>query len=744
MIRQLSIICCLLCCALYGHGQMGPGTPDDGVFDEIPSLELRHTAQSITIDGTLDEDAWFSGSPAVNFWENFPSDSTRSDWPTEIYMTYDDQFLYIGAKCYAPGEQYIVPSLRRDYRAGGSDNITFLIDPFRDRTNAFVFGMNPYGVMREALISNGGNNFGDWLDEWDNKWQGQSAIHDDYWSCEVAIPFNTLRFPEGETEWFFNSYRFDTQSNTRSSWHRIPQNQIIMSLAYMGRMEWEGAPPKPRKSISLIPYITAGTQRDFEEGEKADGSFGIGGDAKISITSGLNLDLTVNPDFSQVEVDRQVVNLSRFEIFFPERRQFFLENSDLFGSFGDNRVNPFFSRRIGVTRDTSTGEALSNPIFGGARLSGKLDNNWRVGLLNMQTEANQANGLPSYNYTVAAVQRKLFTRSNLGMIFVNKQTWDDISQDTSDTYSQYNRVLGLDYNLASADNAWNGKFYFHHSISPNQGVDPYTHGASLDYRVRRFAVGLEERYVGEEYNAEVGFVPRRNYFQISSRADLFFYPSNGRVNRHGLGYRSRMIWTPENGSTDRVYTLFWAFDMANTSNFNVRVTNEYTYLLEDFDPTRTDATPLPGEQGYTYTRLGLEYRSDNRKEISYSVEPTVGQFFNGYRYGVESNVTWRYQPLGQITMTVNYNYIDLPEPYASRELFLIGPRIDLTFTKNIFLTTFVQYNNQIDNLNLNARFQWRFAPVSDFFLVYTDNYDSVNWGVKNRALVAKLTYWLNT
>ncbi|WP_367392341.1 DUF5916 domain-containing protein [Lewinella sp. LCG006] len=739
MTKQLLLLLLLCSSLIPSFSQMALQMASE---EQEEGLYLRKSQEKITIDGQLDEAAWFTGRPAVDFWENFPSDTSRCAWKTEIYMTFDENNLYIGAKCYAPGNKYVTPSLRRDYRAGGSDNITFLLDPFRDRTNAFVFGMNPYGVMREALISNGGRSNDDWLGEWDNKWQGESAIFDDYWSCEIAIPFSTIRFPEGQVDWYFNSYRFDTQSNTRSTWQPIPQNQIIMSLAYMGNMQWEEAPTTNNSSISLIPYLSGATQRDYEEGLPSTSTFGVGGDAKIAVTSGLNLDLTVNPDFSQVEVDQQVINLSRFEVFFPERRQFFLENADLFGTFGDDQVNPFFSRRIGVSQDTSTGAAISNPIYYGARLSGKLDNNWRLGLLNMQTAKDDENGLPSYNYTVAALQRKMFSRSNLGFIFVNKQTFADLAGDTLN--NAYNRVAGLDYNLASADNRWNGKFYFHHSFSPTQGKNPFSHGARVDYLERRYAFGMEQRYVGEEYDAEVGFVPRKNYWQINPRGELFFYPEKGPINRHGPRFRSRFLWTPEEGNTDRFMFLSWDISFTNNSRLSFDFGNEYVYLLEDFDPTNTDATPLPGATGYTYNRLSMEYNSDSRKTFSYRLEPTAGQFFNGYRYGLQTNITWRYQPLGQISLTTNYSYIDLPDPYASASLFLIGPRIDLTFTKNIFLTTFFQYNSQIDNFNVNARMQWRFAPVSDFFLVYTDNYNSLDWNVKNRSIVAKVTYWLNT
>jgi hypothetical protein len=294
-------------------------------YYEDPQVTLNKTTEKIIIDGQLDEAAWFSGEPAKDFWQYFPQDTTLANPQTEIYMTYDDKFLYIAAKCYSIGNDYITPSLRRDFRAGGNDNLTFLIDPFQDNTNAFVFGMNPFGVAREALISNGGNSGRDWNSAWDNKWKGNSAINDGYWSCEIAIPFSTLRFKEGSKVWNFNSYRFDTQTNTNSSWQRIPRQQIIMTLAHMGKMVWDEPLKKSGKNVSIIPYASGSYIQDTEEGLDADFSGNAGLDAKVSITTGLNLDLTVNPDFSQVEVDRQVINLDRFEVFFRSGGSFSLK-----------------------------------------------------------------------------------------------------------------------------------------------------------------------------------------------------------------------------------------------------------------------------------------------------------------------------------------------------------------------------------------------------------------------------------
>ena len=705
-------------------------------------IYLKETTEKIVLDGNLDEQAWYSGAPAQNFWSNFPTDSVLSPVRTEIYMTYDENNLYVAAKCYSIGENYIIPSLKRDFRAGGSDNLTFLFDPFNDKTNAIVFGVNPYGVLREALVFNGGVNAREDFDEsWDNKWSGNAKIHDGYWVAELAIPFSTLRFNEGETEWNFQSYRFDTQSNTRSTWIRVPRNQGITNLGFMGKMIWDKPLKKTGGSISLIPYASGGIVRDFEEGTETETNYGIGGDAKIAVTPGLNLDLTFNPDFSQVEVDRQVTNLDRFEIFFPERRQFFLENSDLFGSFGEDRINPFFSRRIGIAKDTTDDSTIENPILFGARLSGKIDNNWRLGFLNMQTSKNDENGLPSYNYMVAALQRKLFSRSNLGFIFVNKQTFQE--EFDRELYDEFNRVVGVDYNINSADNAWNGKIFYHRSINEAGLSKSFAHGARLRYTKRRFELEWQQQWVGENYDAEVGFVPRINFFQINPRAELFFYDDDGTINQHGPGVEAQILWTPDEGRTDHSYELFYNLSFANTARARLTLVNNYTYLLDDFDPTRvSDTSVLPANTGYTYSNVEAFYGSDRRRKLSFNAFGVAGQFFNGNRYGLRSTITYRYQPYGSIAMTVNYNYIELPE-FEPTTLFLIGPRIDFTFSKKIFLTTFIQYNDQIDNVNVNARFQWRFAPVSDFFLVYTDNYYASSFETKTRAIIAKLTYWLN-
>jgi hypothetical protein len=695
------------------------------------------------LDGKLDEPEWRLSAPATNFWETFPSDTARAGQQTEIYFGFDDKNLYVAAKCYVQGKDFVISSLRRDFRAGGNDNLTLLFNPFKDKTNAIVFGINPLGVTREALIYNGGENRSDFREEWDNKWRGESHIGENYWSVEMIIPFTSLRFPDGDPQWYFNSYRFDTQSNTRSTWHRIPQNQMIMSLAYMGKIDFIGGAPQAQGgNLTLIPYIGGGVTKDYEEETPLDWNRNIGGDAKIGIGSGLNLDLTVNPDFSQVEVDQQLINTTSFEVLFPERRQFFLENADLFGSFGFDKLNPFFSRRIGVTRDTASGVAIQNPIYYGARLSGKVNDDYRIGLLNMQTASNFEQGLPSYNYTVAAAQRRIGARSSLGGIFVNKQNFGDFS-DTTETNLNFNRVAGIDFNLATKDNRWNGKTFLHRSFSDKEDGDDYSHGFLISFRERNWNLTYFHAYAGNDYNAEVGFAPRTGVFTSNIEARRIDYPDNPNVVQKGPGIELQAFSEPGEGITDYNYDFQYGWQYANTQRFTVGANFQNIYLFEGFDPTRTDATELPENQDYGFWRANLNYSSDRRKKFSSSVEVEAGEFFNGYSYGIGGGLVYRYQPFGSINLRFNYQYIDLPEPYASTALFLIGPRIDLTFSKTVFLTTFLQYNEQFENFNINARLQWRFAPVSDFFLVYTDNYNTLGWTTRNRSLVAKATYWLN-
>lgn len=723
------------------------------LFGQDKSYVIKQSPQSVVIDGILNPEEWASAETSSDFWQYFPDDQGLADSQTEFYMMYDDDFLYFGAKMYnqEKDREYVTPSLRRDYRGSSNDGISLILDTFQDQTNAFMFGVNPFGVQREALISNGGSGRSSFSLSWDNKWYAESKQYEGYWTTEIAIPFKTLRYKNGGRFWNFNIYRIDSEKGERSTYTPIPRNYTIFSLAFSSELVWDEPLEKPGPNISLIPYVAGGLTRDFEDEaeNKTQVAREIGGDAKVAIGSSLNLDLTINPDFSQVEVDQQVTNLDRFEIFFPERRQFFLENDDLFSNFGHPFLSkPFFSRRIGIAYDSVQELNVQNKIRFGARLSGKLDNNWRVGLLNMQAAGDDDIGLPGLNYTVGVIQRKIFTRSNIGAFVVNKQSFEDENGDFTLSPDTYNRVIGVDYNLASADNKWTGKVVYHKSFDENPDPEEYAHVGFLLYRSRTWQFDWAHVLVGDNYDAQVGFVPRTGIFRINPEIGYNFYPKSGLINQHTVTGDMENFWK-DNSRTDSRVSVKDNIRFKNTGGLEVSMNRRFTLLTDSFDPTNTDGEELPEGTSYNYNSFEFTYTSDFRKQIGYRLNGYFGQYFNGSRYSLRTEFNVRFQPYGALRLNLNYNKIQLPGPYNNADLFLIGPRFDLTLSKKVFFTSFVQYNSQIDNLNINTRIQWRFKPVSDLFIVYTDNYgteefdNGLDLRKKNRALVIKLTYWLN-
>ena len=716
------------------------------------AYHIFSTDQPIKIDGIIDEEVWGNVQVIKNFKQYFPSDSTAAESTVEIRMTYDEIYLYVSAKMYNLTEdrEYAVPSLRRDYR-GNFDGITIEIDPFQDNTNAFQFGINPFGVQREGLISNGGVRGDDLALSWDNKWLAEAKQYPGFWVAEAAIPFKTLRFKPGNDRWNINFYRIDTEQGERSTWTHIPRNFLILSLAFMKELVWDKPLEKSGPNISLIPYVSASTQQNNEaiDPDRIN-DFSYGGDAKIAVSPSLNLDLTFNPDFSQVELDQQVTDLNRFELFFPERRQFFLENADLFESFGHPFYSrPFFSRRIGIARDESTGQNIQNQIYAGARLSGKLDNNWRIGILNMQAAEDEAINLPGINYTVGAIQRKIFGRSNIGAIFVNKQAFESYAENDTTPYGGWNRLAGIDYNIASSNGRWNGKVMYHHSFDeggtkPKQG----SHTGFIGYSSKKWIGSWAHVYVGENHNAEVGFVPRPGIFRINPDFGRNFFPSKGFINSIELKVETEYIWTVDGQKTDHKYAINMNSGLSNTGRMSASIEQNHTFLIDPFDPTQTDGRELEAMTGYTYHNFNFSYISDQRKLFNYQINGYLGEYFNGNRQSLGANLGYRFQPILDINVNVVYNRIRLPADFNDADLWLLGPRFDLTLTKSIFFTNFIQYNSQIDNININSRFQWRFAPVSDLFIVYTDNYGTEQFSDiglrrKNHALILKMTYWIN-
>jgi hypothetical protein len=694
-------------------------------------LHIRKATSPIHIDGELNEQAWKDADVADNFFMVLPMDTSHAKVKTAVRMTYDAQNVYVMAVCYInnPGP-YMVESLRRDFSFGKNDNFIFFIDPFDDRTNGFTFGANAAGAQWDGSLYSGGT-----ADlSWDNKWVSVVKNYPDKWIFEAAIPFKTIRYKKGITNWGINFSRLDIKVAEKSSWTPVPRQFPTASLAYTGTLVWDAAPPDAGANISIIPYVLGGLTKDYDHKTPTTYRKNIGADAKIALSSSLNLDLTVNPDFSQVEVDKQVTNLDRFELFFPEKRQFFLENADLFANFGYTNIRPFFSRRIG----------LGVPISYGARLSGSLDKNWRIGLMDMKTKSENETGLPSQNFTVLALQRRVFARSNIRLMLVNKQSlnYDPLKDTSKPAYSLYNRNLGLEYNLASANNSFSGKAMFIKSFSPGVKSGDFTHAANLQYTNKKWTVSWQHEYVGKNFNAEVGYVPRNNYIKLNPIVNYLFFPKQGKILSHGPLVSSTYYFNKNFHQTDNETYLDYKVSLRNQGTFDTWIAHDYVELLKPFDPTNSGKDTLARGTKHRWNAWGTSYTSKPQQLFTYAFSSRYGGYYsNGTRLNLTADLGYRFQPFVNITLSTSYNHIDLPKPWGVTDFWLIGPRVDVTLTNTFFFTAFIQYNNQQKNVNLNTRLQWRYKPASDFFIVYTDNYYTAPLYVRNRALVLKFTYW---
>lgn len=689
------------------------------------------TKDDIKVDGVAEEGIWQDAQVATDFFMIQPIDTSFARTRTEVRMTYDQKNLYILATCYKPVPgSLVVESLRRDFSFNNNDNFLLFMDTFDDRTNGFSFGSNAVGAPWDGQQFDGGSvNL-----SWDNRWFTAVRNDDEKWVWEAAIPFKSIRYKPGITTWGINFSRLELTVAEKSSWAPVPRQFPSSSLAYSGVLVWDRPPPAPGLNVSVIPYVAAQTNRDFRSENSFNRKYQVGGDVKIGITPSLNLDLTVNPDFSQVEVDVQQINLDRFELFFPERRQFFLENADLFANFGYSSIRPFFSRRIG----------LGVPIQYGARLSGKLNQNWRIGVLNVQTAAQDS--LPSNNYSVIAVQRQVLARSNVRLMMVNKDAIG-YNPELHGRYSQYNRNIGAEFNLLSVSNLWEGKAIILKSFSPDRKGDDFTHAANLNYSNRNLSVKWQHEYVGSNYNAEVGYVPnaaRNGHYKINPRVAYLFFVMSDKLISHGPELGTTLFWNKQGDLTDQETFLSYSFNFKSRATASLWAATNYVQLLSPFDPTNSGRPRLATGTEHHWKSTGFEFASSPKRNFTYSVSGRFGGFYqNGERTNFSTSLGYRFQPFVAVTLSSNYNNIQLPAPWNRVQYWLVGPRVDVTFRNNLFLTTFLQYNNQADNVNLNTRLQWRYKPASDLFIVYTDNYLPENFHVKTRALVVKFTYWWN-
>ena len=708
------------------------------------STYVKFTNQKIVIDGIDNETDWKIAEIKSNFWQWFPTDSLKALNQTEIRFLYDSNNIYVFIKCYEDKNNTIISSLRRDM-GRFSDFFLFTLDTFNDLTNAYAFGGNSVGVKKDEIIFNGGRTLGkdsNW--DWDAKFDLKTKVYENFYTAEMKIPLSSIRFSNNSKLWKYNVYRRRINDNEFSTLFRVPQEQSFINLSYSKPLVFEKPLGKSKTPITIIPYINLLKSNNFEIGRKTN-DFQYGGDGRIYIGTGLNLDVTINPDFSQIEVDDQIINLTRFALRLPEKRQFFIQNSDLFSGFGDIYENqPFFTRRIGVTKDIN-GNTIQNKIHAGIRLSGKLTNKLRVGLLNMQTAEDEMNLIPSNNNTVLSFQQSIFSKSNFKFLFVNRQKTSE--NNSLLNQEKYNRVLGFDYNFISKDDKIRGKVFFYNTFSPSVNKEGFSTGGWINYNTRKNRFRTAFFKTTPNFTSDLGFTRRTDFKKNYTSYNRVFYPKSKSIQSIEFGPQLYYIDKPglNNQVTDRRFSANLSFNFKNMSGIDFEFTNSYIFLENNFDPTGANENSPINRGSYETRQIEMEYGSTNRRKFRFKSNINIGGYFNGEKYSISNDFNFRIDKLMQASLKFRYDKIDLPDPQNSVTLFLISPKVDFTFSKNIFWATFVQYSNFSNSLGINSRFQWRFAPLSDLFLVYTDNSNYIeNDFIPNfRTINLKITYWIN-
>lgn len=742
----MRIIFVLVCCFLFSNHSVFGQTSNN---QESHIYQINKTSEAIRVDGVHDEAVWKATDQVGQFWYSFPVDdrAVESEYQTEVKLTYDDRYIYIAAICHGPGP-FIIPSLKRDNNQFWSGDVfSVVLDAVNERTNAAGFATNPAGVQHETLIgantgTRGGGGSGGFNTAWDNKWISNSKQYPDKWTTEIAIPFKSLKFGD-KTTWGMNFVRGVSKTNSWHTWAPVPVQLTGVDLGFTGALQWDQKPPKSKGNVSLIPYTLASVYKNIEDNEKTEYDFQVGGNAKIAINSNLNLDLTINPDFSQVDVDEQVTNLTTVNIRFPERRLFFLENSDIFTNFGIPPMRPFFSRRIGLDDD---GNAI--PILYGARVSGNLNKDMRIGLMNLQTKS--LDDVPGQNYTSVAFNQRIFGRTVFKGYFHNRQAY----QEGSFSSQNYNRALGTEIDFRSQKGTLRANLGYGLSLTNGVSNENYTYHGIFSFNNRNIAFYTNIMGIGNNYIPDMGFMSLINHYDAETdtehrigynhsftRFSYTIYPKSDKINSHRFNLRTVLDYTAKDRDLFLTRTvLSYRLNLANTSSVQVEFNRNFRELFFPFD--FTDKTPLPAA-GYNWNTYRVEYSSDQRKALSYELGFQFGGFFNGDRREYRVELNYRRQPWGNFGLRFVRNELEFPEPYGTETLNLLGPKIEINLSRDLFWTTFLQYNTQSDNFNINSRFQWQFKPLSNIFLVYTDNYAIEVWGPKNRALVLKMNYWLN-
>ncbi len=686
------------------------------------------TETPIELDGQLDDPQWSLATPATGFIQNSPRDLEPATDRTVVRVLFDENNLYFGVYCYQDPDRIVISDLGRDFGVTENDVFGIGVDTRYDQRNGFVFFTNPGEAKEDAQISSDGLEF---TRDWDGIWDVVTQVQKDGWTAEIVIPFKTVGYNSQDYPILgINFKRRIRHKNEDAHWSYIPRRFLLSRFSLEGRMEGLRDIPRSR-NLRVKPFVTSTLkQRDLgvEEDNDLDAEAGL--DVKYRLSEGLTLDLTLNTDFSQVEVDTQQINLTRFSLFFPEKRDFFLENATLF-AFGDvptergprsrsQETQLFYSRRIGLS---PVGQAL--PLFGGARLSGRVGK-FSLGILNIHQEGTD--DFASNNFSVIRLRRDILSRSEIGAIFIDRE-----GGGTGD----YNRTYGLDLNMQLRQ-----EFTINGFIAATQSPD--LEGDNVHAKISSkweddfwYTQGLFAE-IGENFNPQVGFVPRRGIRNY--QYDLGFNPRTGGdayIREFQPNYSIKYFTDRDNRTRTKEGHYGVQILFRDGSRFGVNYDTHFERLLTPFriHPTMTIS---PGD--YFFNDWGMQYSSDRSQLLFGSLLMSRGDFYDGRKTSARLGGGLAVRPNLLTELTYEYNSVDVLAGDFRADLY--GLRFNYSFNPKTFFDAFIQYNESTGKVLTNVRFNWEHRPLSYFSVVLTE--DRLTGSSVNlfRALIFKYTHLL--
>ena len=695
-------------------------------------VEALRVDRAPTIDGRLDEDVWQDAPLIEQFTQQEPQEGEAATERTEVRLLYDSSNLYIGVRAFdSDPDGIIATEMRRDSaQLLNEDNFQIIIDTFNDSRSGYMFVTNPLGAKLEQQVfeEGEGSGFGPNSNihiDWDGVWNVRSRRTEDGWTAEIAIPMRTLRFIPGESQsWGINFMRLIRRKNEAVFWAPIPKAYTLTRVSLAGSLDGLES-LSHGVDLRIKPFIVAGA-----EGERVDGAMegsglgDVGLDMTYGVTSGLNLDVTVNTDFAQVEVDEQQVNLTRFSLFFPEKRDFFLENAGLFTVGAQTpRVKTadlFFSRRIGLS---DAGQPV--PIIAGGRLTGKSGRN-NIAVMNIQTgDAFDESG---ENFLVSRYSRDVLGKSKIGGMFINKESADG---------SSFNRTMAVDTVLSFGNLSINS--FMAKTSSPDITTGDMAYYGRVGWLSPNLNAWAEYSDIQDNFNAEVGFVPRRGI--RSTQFLIIPTPRPKRFNIRTLLPMYGLTYTTDQNNrlvTRRDHYMV-GFQMEDGSFINL-VYNDRLEVLDLPFPIAPGVIIPPGS--YDFGEPQFTFNSNLSKRFYYTLRYAPQTFFDGTR--TDYNVTLGLRPNSRFAVEARYVRNDVDLPYGAFEVNLGILRLDYTLSPRTTIRSLIQYNSATNQVNTSVRFNLRYTPGSDLYIAYDELRDTFGRSIfiRNRQLVVKLDYLL--